>query len=80
MKLFKLILTYDGSSVTHVRMAACKNRELSVNDHFDGSLIFCPKIPFSELFKKNILPSSRDSYFFKFAKICAVFCDKLSKI
>ena len=45
-------------------MAACKNRESSVNDHFSGSLIFCPEIPFSELFSKNIFTSFSDSYFF----------------
>ena len=45
-------------------MAACKNRESSVNDHFSGSLIFCPEIPFNELFSKNIFTSFSDSYFF----------------
>ena len=45
-------------------MAACKNRESSVNDHFSGSLIFCPEIPFSEIFSKNIFTSFSDSYFF----------------
>ena len=47
-----------------LRMAACKNRESSVNDHFSGSLIFCPEIPFSELFSKNIFTTFSDSYFF----------------
>ena len=47
-----------------LRTAACKNRELSVNDHLSGSLIFCPEIPFSELFSKNIFTSFGDSYFF----------------
>ena len=45
-------------------MAACKNRESSVNDHFSGSLIFCPEIPFGELFSKNIFTSFCDSYSF----------------
>ena len=31
-----------------LRTAACKNRESSVNDHFSGSLIFCPEISFSD--------------------------------
>ena len=44
-------------------MAACKNRESSVNDHFSGSLIFCSEIPFSELFSKNIFTSFSGSYF-----------------
>ena len=47
-----------------LRTAACKNRESSVNDHFSRSLIFCPEIPFSELFSKNIFTSFSDSYFF----------------
>ena len=45
-------------------MAACKNRDSSVNDHFSGSLMFCPEIPFSELFSKKIFTSFSDSYFF----------------
>ena len=41
-----------------------------VNVRFGGQLIFCPKIPVSELFSKTTFKSSRDSYFFeKFAKI-----------
>ena len=48
----------------YLRTAACKNRESSVNDHFSGSLIFCPEVPFSELFSKNIFTSFSDSYFF----------------
>ena len=46
-------------------MAACENLELSVHGHFDGSLIFCPKIPFYELFSKIIFTSSSDSSFFR---------------
>ena len=45
-------------------MAACKNRDSSVNDHSSGSLIFCPEIPFSELFSKNTFTSFSDSCFF----------------
>ena len=47
-----------------LRMAACKNRESSVNDHFRGSVIFCPEIPFSGLFSKNVFTGFSDSYFF----------------
>ena len=43
-----------------LRMAACKNRESSVNGHFGGQVIFCPKIPFSELFSKTTFKSSSD--------------------
>ena len=47
-----------------LRMAVCKSQESSVNDHFSGSLIFCPEIPFGELFSKKIFTSFSDSYFF----------------
>ena len=47
-----------------LRTAACKNRESSVSDHFSGSPIFSPEIPFSELFSKKIFTSFSDSYFF----------------
>ena len=67
-------------------MAACKNRESSVKDPFSGSLIFCPEIPFSELFSKNLFTSFSDSYFFgiyenlKTQFLCGFLLDKLSKI
>ena len=43
-----------------LRAAACKDRELAVNDQFGESLIFGPKIPFGELFSKIIFKSSSD--------------------
>ena len=46
-----------------LRMAAYEIRESSVNDHLVGSLIFCPKIPFSELFSNIIFTNFSDSYF-----------------
>ena len=69
-----------------LRTAARKNRESSVNDHFSGSLIFCPEIPFSELFSKNIFTSFSDSCFFgnlrefENAVFVRFSIDKLSKI
>ena len=47
-----------------LRMAACQNRESSVNDHFSGSLIFLPEIPFSELFSKNHIYKFQRFFFF----------------
>ena len=44
----------------NLRAAACKDRELAVNDQFGESLIFGPKIPFGELFSKIIFKSSSD--------------------
>ena len=43
-----------------LRAAACKDRELAVNDQFGESLIFIPIIPFGELFSKIIFKSSSD--------------------
>ena len=43
-------------------IAACENRDSSVNGHFGGSLIFCPKILLSELFSKII-------YIYKFQRV-----------
>ena len=45
---------------SYLRAAACKDRELAVNDQFGESLIFGPKIPFGELFSKIIFKSSSD--------------------
>ena len=43
-----------------LRMAACQDRELSVNDHFGELLIFCSKIPFDKLFSKIMFLSFSD--------------------
>ena len=43
-----------------LRMAACQDRESSVNDHFGELLIFCPTIPFGKLFSKIKFKSSDD--------------------
>ena len=56
--------TFLHIHLRNLRTAACKNRESSVNDHFSGSLIFCPETPFSELFSKTIFTSFSDSYSF----------------
>ena len=48
------------SNFHHLRAAACKDREFAINDQFDESLIFRPKIPFGELFSKIIFKSSSD--------------------
>ena len=48
------------SQFENLRAAACKDRELAVNDQFGESLIFGPKIPFGELFSKIIFKSSSD--------------------
>ena len=48
-----------------LRAAACKDRELAVNDQFGESLIFGPKIPFGQLFSKIIFKSSSDFLIFR---------------
>ena len=55
-------LAHRGKKGNSLRIAACENRDSSVNGHFGGSLIFFPKIHFSELFSKIIFTSSSDSY------------------
>ena len=53
-------LEQSSSPNNNLRAAACKDRELAVNDQFGESLIFSPKIPFGELFSKIIFKSSSD--------------------
>ena len=47
-------------SLVKLRMAACQDRESSVNDHFGELLIFCSKIPFDKLFSKIMFLSFSD--------------------
>ena len=48
-----------------LRVAACKDRERSVNDPFGESLIFCPKIPFGDCFLEIMFKSFSDFLFFR---------------
>ena len=52
------------TSTQLLRMAACQDRELFVNDHFGELLIFCSKIPLDKLFSKIMFLSFSDSYIF----------------
>ena len=47
-------------TLCRLKTAACKDRELAVNDKFGESLILGPKISFGELFSKIIFKSSSD--------------------
>ena len=58
-RLNSCYLNQDKKGKT-LRAAACKDREFAVNDQFGESLIFCPKIPFGELFSKIIFKNSSD--------------------
>ena len=49
-----------ANSLPSLRMAACQDRESSVNDHFGELLIFCSTIPFGKLFSKIKFKSSDD--------------------
>ena len=66
---FKLLYIYYKSN--NLRMAACQDRELSINNHFGELLIFCSKIPFDKLFSKknHVFKFKRFLNFHKFAKI-----------
>ena len=48
-----------------LRTADCKDREPSVNGPFGKSVIFCPKIPFGDLFLKLILKGSSEFQFLR---------------
>ena len=52
------------TSTQLLRMAACQDRELFVNDQFGELLIFCSKIPLDKLFSKIMFLSFSDSYIF----------------
>ena len=61
MRLVSLKLLYIYYKSNNLRMAACQDRELSINNHFGELLIFCSKIPFDKLFSKIMFLSLSDS-------------------
>ena len=59
-QLIVLLRKANDFGMPTLRTADCKDREPSVNGPFGKSLIFCPKIPFGDLFLKIILKGSSE--------------------